>query len=105
MKELRTLKFISKVVLTKYQRFLLPHFKANLLNYVPKAAIHSKDEHLKEYLKRAIVRHKKSKIDKRMLKYINLSDDEDNQMREIINGSKRAHTRKVKPESQVNRKN
>ncbi len=36
VKELRTMKFISQIVLTKYQRFMLPHFKANLLNYVPR---------------------------------------------------------------------
>jgi hypothetical protein len=31
-KELRTLKFISNVLLTKYQRFMIPHFKMNVLN-------------------------------------------------------------------------
>lgn len=31
--ELRTLKFISHVLLTKYQRDLIPHFRENLLNY------------------------------------------------------------------------
>ena len=32
-KDLRTLKFISHVLLTKYQRKLIPHFRENLLNY------------------------------------------------------------------------
>ncbi len=37
------MKFISQIVLNKYQRFMLPHFKANLLNYVDKPNNHGND--------------------------------------------------------------
>ena len=35
-KELRTLKFMANILLTKYQRFMIPHFRHNVINHVEK---------------------------------------------------------------------
>ncbi|CDW87692.1 UNKNOWN [Stylonychia lemnae] len=75
IKELRTLRFISNILLNKHQRFLLPYFKANLLNHQPQKRFDDQDK-LSNYLNKAIQRQDQAKIDKRILKYIELSDDD-----------------------------
>ena len=76
-KELRTLRFISKTLLKKYQRQLLPYFKLNLLNIKKVEKIKLlKSDILEDCLSKAIENKELSKIDQRILKNIELSDDE-----------------------------
>ncbi|CDW71381.1 UNKNOWN [Stylonychia lemnae] len=72
MKQLRSLKFISKVLLNKQQRFMLPYFKANLLNFQTTPEQNDKEK-IGSYLKQTIKNKDHTKIDRRILKYIDLS--------------------------------
>ena len=62
---LRTLKFITNVLLTKHQRKLLPHFKQNLLNFeterIKKPNIAGEEETLNKALGKMISKSKSSK--------------------------------------------
>jgi len=74
-RELRTLKFIAKVMLTKYQRFMIPFFKENLLELVKVQGEEDlqdniKDLKLKDCLDQTIYSAHYSKLDKRVLKNI-----------------------------------
>ena len=70
------LKFISGILLTKHQREMVPFIKHHLLNYKEKAVTKdAKDEKVVEYLRLIISNAKSTKLDKRILKAINLSDD------------------------------
>ena len=77
-RELRTLRFISNVLLTKTQRFMIPHFKQNLIN----TAIEQEDsllnnefqheyqldQNIEKTIERAL--NGKSKLDIRVLKNV-----------------------------------
>ncbi|CDW83536.1 UNKNOWN [Stylonychia lemnae] len=75
IKQLRSLKFISQVLLNKQQRFMLPYFKANLLN-VQNAPEQNKKDKFGPYLRKTIENRDHTKIDRRILKYIDLSDED-----------------------------
>ena len=69
-------KFISGILLTKHQREMIPFIKHHLLNYKEKGV--SKDAHddkVVEYLRLIIQNSKSTKLDERILKAINLSDE------------------------------
>lgn len=60
----------------------MPYFKHNLLNFQPKPPNSDRD-HLKEYLKRTIMKQKRSKLNQRIMKCIDLSDNENQQIKEM----------------------
>jgi len=66
-KELRTLKFISNVMLTKYQRYMIPFFKQHLLNFMDAKP---KEMDLGEQIQKTIDNALVSKLDKRVMKNI-----------------------------------
>ncbi|CDW80648.1 UNKNOWN [Stylonychia lemnae] len=76
IKQLRSLRFISQVLLNKQQRFMLPYFKANLLN-VQNAPDKNDKGKIKSYLRKTIENKEHTKIDRRILKYIDLSDNDE----------------------------
>jgi hypothetical protein len=76
--ELRTLRFISDVLLTKYQRFMIPHCKRNILNPgVTKYMAKKLEEpmELKSSLAQTIEDSLTTKLDRRILKNIDAGTD------------------------------
>lgn len=77
VKELRALKFISNVLLTKHQRAMLLHFKGNLLNYTfAKIKPFDKKDMIPYYIQRTLSMSRTSKIDKRLIKNVNIAYEE-----------------------------
>lgn len=62
--ELRTLKFISVILLKKYQRYMIPHFKANLLNVLAyDESSYDKKSQLEKNLLKVMEKSREDKID------------------------------------------
>lgn len=74
-KELRTLRFVANVILTKYQRFMIPQGKNKLINQkVPDKT--DQDISMREVISKTIQESCTSKMDLRILKSINAGTDE-----------------------------
>ena len=75
-KELRTLKFVANVILTKYQRFMIPQGKNKLINQriLPDTKERG-DDSMKDILAKTIQDSCTSKMDLRILKSINAGTD------------------------------
>eukprot|EP00347_Sterkiella_histriomuscorum_P008262 403345754 len=84
-KELRNLRFISSVLLTKYQRHMIPFFKGNLLNEAIKDKQKPNVDQMRIYLQQALNKKNQTNFDKRLIKQIELQREEDIQFEEILN--------------------
>jgi hypothetical protein len=74
-RELQTLRFITKILLTKYQRLMIPYFKQHLLNYEDQKEPDSLAV-IEDGLARTIDSSLQSKLDRRVLKNIDQSFDQ-----------------------------
>ncbi|CDW86712.1 UNKNOWN [Stylonychia lemnae] len=108
VKELRTVKFIQKVLLTKYQRIMIPYFKGNLLNEVVSSQDNSrknvKDDKLADFLKQALMSTRQNVFDKRLIKSIELTKQEQQQLQEVFN-SNAIDIKRTKKSKKIRRKN
>ncbi|CDW87510.1 UNKNOWN [Stylonychia lemnae] len=103
VKELRTIKFIQKVLLTKYQRVMIPYFKGNLLNEVAsnQENKNSKAQYSKlaEFLKQALISTNENVFDKRLIKSIELTKEEQQQLQEVFNSNSQVSKRTQKSQN------
>ena len=76
--ELRNLKFVANILLTKYQRQMIPFFRDNIVSgnsnssKVNEKLEENFDQNLQQVLKDA----KRSKLNQRIIKNVNFNDDE-----------------------------
>ncbi|CDW78786.1 UNKNOWN [Stylonychia lemnae] len=108
VKELRTVKFIQKVLLTKYQRVMIPYFKGNLLNEVASSQENknskAQDIKLAEFLKQALMQTHQNAFDKRLIKSIELTKEEQYQLQEVFN-TKSIDIQRSKNQRNIRKKN
>ncbi|CDW78736.1 UNKNOWN [Stylonychia lemnae] len=84
VKELRNIKFVQKVLLNKYQRSMVQYFKGNLLNEaVEKKSTLSADK-LLLFLRKTLLKSNQNTFDKRLLKSIELTQEENLQFQDIF---------------------
>lgn len=88
-KELRAMKFISNILLKKYQREMLPYFKAHLLTNNEKTPAEEVSEKIEFNLKTLISNSHQSKLDRRILKQIEISYENDDEEFKIDNTNKK----------------
>lgn len=78
-RELRTLKFMSKILMTRHQRELIPQFKENLINYAGNK--NNSQISVKEAIDETIENSVRCEIDRRIIKHIDF--DQDNLMHSL----------------------
>ncbi|CDW89063.1 UNKNOWN [Stylonychia lemnae] len=84
VKELRNIRFIQKVLLDKYQRSMIKYFKGNLLNEAPDLNNKFTQDNVMIYLKQILSKEKQNSFDKRLMKSIEISQQENNQFQEVF---------------------
>ena len=113
-KQLRTLKFVTDVLLTKYQRFMIPHCKEHIINQVQiektKPLLTQDQEQEKSKTQLALIRDGlaqtiedscSSKLDQRILKNIDAGTDHIHELTRLLkemsrlNINKKQHAEKL----------